>query len=156
MAIINRVPFNALVDDAGTGTTGTPWNKQAIKDVLLDPIDAAIKPTYGTWTPTDRSGAGLVFTLGPATWARLDTIVFIWCQVIYPGTSNGAVAVIGGLPFVVYSRGGGSQGFGTPHQWYLPGADNCLMPADPVTGVATTNAQLSGQNLFINAVYTTA
>lgn len=39
---INRAPYNALVDDAGTGTTGTPWNKQAIKDVLLDPVDAAI------------------------------------------------------------------------------------------------------------------
>jgi hypothetical protein len=39
---INRGPFNALVDDDGTNTIGTPWNKQAIKDVVLDPVDAAL------------------------------------------------------------------------------------------------------------------
>ena len=44
MAAINRVPFNELVDDDGSGTTGTVWNKHQIKTVLLDPIDAAIVP----------------------------------------------------------------------------------------------------------------
>jgi len=44
---LNRVPFNGLVDDDGSGRTGTPWNKQAIKDVILDPVDAAIS---GVWT----------------------------------------------------------------------------------------------------------
>jgi hypothetical protein len=39
---INRAPFNALVDDDGTGTTGTVWNTTQIKNVLLDPIDAAL------------------------------------------------------------------------------------------------------------------
>jgi hypothetical protein len=52
---INRAPFNALVDDDGTGTTGTPWNKSAIQSVILDPVDAAIAaaaylPQWGQWT----------------------------------------------------------------------------------------------------------
>ena len=39
---INRAPFNALVDDDGTNTTGSVWNKTAIKEVILDPVDAAL------------------------------------------------------------------------------------------------------------------
>ncbi len=42
---INRGPFNALVDDDGTGTTGTPWNKAQIAGVILDPVDAALAAT---------------------------------------------------------------------------------------------------------------
>lgn len=41
-APINRAPFNALIDDNGTGLTGTLWGKDDIKDVLLDPIDVAL------------------------------------------------------------------------------------------------------------------
>jgi hypothetical protein len=39
---INRAPFNALTDDDGSNTVGSIWNKNAIKNVLLDPIDAAL------------------------------------------------------------------------------------------------------------------
>jgi hypothetical protein len=42
MGTINRAPFNALVDDDGTGLVGSIWNKAQIQSVLLDPIDAAI------------------------------------------------------------------------------------------------------------------
>jgi hypothetical protein len=38
---INRGPWNALIDDDGSGTTGSVWNKDAIKVVILDPIDLA-------------------------------------------------------------------------------------------------------------------
>lgn len=41
---INRTPFNALIDDDGSGTTGSVWNKNAIAGVVLDPVDAAINP----------------------------------------------------------------------------------------------------------------
>jgi hypothetical protein len=37
---IDRGPWNALVDDDGSNLIGTIWNKTAIKNVLLDPIDA--------------------------------------------------------------------------------------------------------------------
>jgi Chaperone of endosialidase len=48
---INRTPFNALVDDDGSGTTGTPWNKAQIQGVLLDPIDTALNVTTLTGYP---------------------------------------------------------------------------------------------------------
>jgi hypothetical protein len=37
---IDRAPWNTLIDDDGSNTTGSIWNKAAIKTVLLDPIDA--------------------------------------------------------------------------------------------------------------------
>ena len=42
---INRAPFNALIDDDGSGTIGTVWNKAAIQGVVLDPIDAYVGGT---------------------------------------------------------------------------------------------------------------
>jgi hypothetical protein len=39
--MINRAPFNNLVDDDGSGLTGTVWNKTQIKQVILDPADEA-------------------------------------------------------------------------------------------------------------------
>lgn len=60
MTTINRGPFNALVDDDGTNTVGSPWNKTAIKDVLLDPIDVALAAAGGATLPisltTDVTG----------------------------------------------------------------------------------------------------
>jgi len=53
---INRAPFNALVDDDGSNTLGSPWNKQAIKDVILDPVDAAIGPAPVATVLTHASG----------------------------------------------------------------------------------------------------
>ena len=39
---LNRAPFNALIDDDGSNTIGTPWNKARIAGVVLDPTDAEI------------------------------------------------------------------------------------------------------------------
>jgi hypothetical protein len=39
---INRGPFNALVDDDGSNTLGTIWDKAHIASVLLDPTDVAL------------------------------------------------------------------------------------------------------------------
>lgn len=38
---IDRAPWNALVDDDGSNLIGTVWNKDKIKTVILDPVDAA-------------------------------------------------------------------------------------------------------------------
>jgi hypothetical protein len=50
---INRAPFNALIDDDGSTTSGTPWNKTQIKNVLLDPVDAFVGNggVWGTYAP---------------------------------------------------------------------------------------------------------
>jgi len=56
---IDRTNFNALVDDDGSNTVGTPWNKHQIKIVILDPVDAALT-TGGATLPinlaTDVTG----------------------------------------------------------------------------------------------------
>jgi len=55
---INRAPYDALVDDNGTGLTGTIWNKAAIKNVILDPVDAAlVGSATGTATTVINSTA---------------------------------------------------------------------------------------------------
>jgi len=58
MPTIDRTQYNALIDDDGSNTVGTPWTKNIVKIVLLDPIDvlAALlaplaSPTL-TGTPT--------------------------------------------------------------------------------------------------------
>jgi len=59
---INRAPFNALVDDTGNGLTGSIWNKAAIQNVLLDPIDA-----NPAWQDVPFSAANFG-ALAPMTW----------------------------------------------------------------------------------------
>jgi hypothetical protein len=39
---IDRTNYNALVDDDGSNLVGTPWTKNIVKTVVLDPIDAAL------------------------------------------------------------------------------------------------------------------
>jgi hypothetical protein len=64
---IDRAPYNALVDDDGSGISGSIWNKNQIKTVLLDPIDK-----IGEWIPytpvwTAASGAAPVIGNGGLT-----------------------------------------------------------------------------------------
>ena len=54
----------------------------------------------GTWTPTDASGAALVFTNVEATFVRKGTMCFATLAATYPVTANASPAVIGGLPFL--------------------------------------------------------
>lgn len=65
MSAINRGPYNALVDDDGSNTVGSIWNKTAIKNVLLDPVDAAIVPPV--WVAVTYSGANF-FGTGTMNW----------------------------------------------------------------------------------------
>jgi hypothetical protein len=77
---IDRTNYNALVDDDGSNTVGSIWNKQAIKNVLLDPIDAAIAsavlPLSGQWVDVPfnaanfSAGSPLTWTVGPAAHVR--------------------------------------------------------------------------------------
>lgn len=39
---LDRGPWNALVDDDGSNLVGTIWNKDKIKTVILDPVDASL------------------------------------------------------------------------------------------------------------------
>jgi|KBSMisStandDraft_5_1062788.scaffolds.fasta_scaffold00317_8 hypothetical protein len=61
---IDRTNYNALVDDDGSNTVGSIWNKQSIKNVLLDPMDAAFVPTWQTYTPVWSGDANVQPVIG--------------------------------------------------------------------------------------------
>lgn len=52
---IDRTAYNALVNDSGGNVDGSSWDKNAIKNVLLDPIDAAITAGAGAVVQTTTS-----------------------------------------------------------------------------------------------------
>ena len=53
----------------------------------------------GTWTPTDQSGAGLVFTTASGMYTRIGRLVMASFRIIFPATASGLATSIGGLPF---------------------------------------------------------
>ncbi len=60
---IDRTAYNALVDDDGSNTVGSVWNKNAIKTVLLDPTDAAMGGQWST-VPFDPAN----YTASAGSW----------------------------------------------------------------------------------------
>ena len=97
---INRGPFNALIDDDGSGMTGSVWNKAAIQSVLLDPIDA--NPTWID-VPFNAAnfgaGAPMTWTLGaPAVlrnrYAILGKLLYWSLSISWYSGNN----VLGGAP----------------------------------------------------------
>lgn len=59
----------------------------------------------GSWTPSDQSGATLVFTAVTGRYIKIGRLVIAFCTLTFPSTANGATAVIGGLPYTVDSPG---------------------------------------------------
>ena len=83
---INRTPFNALVDDDGTNTVGSIWNKAAIAGVILDPADAAYAPFASpafTGVPTAPTAAAGNASTQLATTAFVATAAPAWVVVPY-------------------------------------------------------------------------
>jgi hypothetical protein len=109
---INRAPFNGLIDDDGSGTKGTVWNKSQIASVLLDPIDALL-PT-GVWYPTltGNTGGAATYAVQSGTYARSDRIVAVTARLACGRGSlpNGAVLLLGGLPFPAAGQNGQTHG----------------------------------------------
>ena len=66
---INRTPYNNLIDDDGSNTVGSVWNKAAIKDVLLDPIDVALFDQHIATSMADVAYNAANFAAGSGTWA---------------------------------------------------------------------------------------
>lgn len=64
---IDRTAYNALVDDDGSNLVGTVIQKTTWKDVVLDPVDAALLPrvtaTASSATPTPNTDASDLYSL---------------------------------------------------------------------------------------------
>lgn len=108
-----------------------------------------------SWTPTDDSGAGLVFAVTSAAWTQIGRLVFAYALVTYPATADASAAVIGGLPVVAPGLGYAEQGFlsfttsANASKIKAIGGTNTAQFFTAVGG-AVTNANMSGtQNNFM-------
>ena len=54
---LDRTAYDALVNDDSSNTVGTPWDKDRIKTVILDPVDAALALTERKVLATSVTGA---------------------------------------------------------------------------------------------------
>ena len=104
---VDRTWYNTLVDDDGSGLTGSVWDKADV-DALLDAVDAEIArldtvSTYGTFTPTLLSAGGgtPTYVVQQGIYARAGKLVNVSGNITLASKGSlaaGALA-IGGFPF---------------------------------------------------------
>jgi hypothetical protein len=141
----------AMIDDDGTGTTGTILNN-AWKQELYNQIDADFET--GTWTPFDLSGANLALT-GVGIYQRVRQVATITLQIIYPSTLHAGAASFT-LPYPAASayHGGFYLGFGPyPLRFFAAGGTNKLDILDHANGQPRINSSLAGVNMVIHGSY---
>ena len=112
----------------------------------------------GTWTPTDASGAGLTFTSPSGTYEKIGRQVAARAVLTYPATADGSNAVIGGLPFTTANAQASRQAFVTMTdestlRYAFPAANGTTVALLNSSGVAITNATMSGNALYFTAIY---
>jgi hypothetical protein len=156
---MDRGPWNALIDDDGSGLVGSIWNKAQIKSVILDPADAAFAAVLGNWTPVDASGAGLTFAINggtPRYW-KIDKFVAVVASLNYPVTASNLGAKIGGLPFTNGPVVGALYPIWIQTELYylLPGTQEFLVN-NATTGSGRTNAEMSGKTVSVGGFYLVA
>ena len=89
---------NLIIGTSGKGIDFSATAGTGTSELLADYEE-------GTWTPTDASGAGLVFTGITATYTKIGRQVTVQCLLNYPANVNGAAADLGGLPFTNQANG---------------------------------------------------
>jgi hypothetical protein len=141
----------------GSGQIAFPATQNASSDAnTLDDYEE------GTWTPVDASGASLSFSNNAGQYVKIGKIVNCSGRCDYPVTASGLAAVVGGLPFTCDS--------GTLNAWagffsYTNFGAYVTMPVLASTttvafydasGVAITNATMSGKILTYTIIYRTS
>jgi hypothetical protein len=117
----------------------------------------------GTWVPTDASGAGISFAVAAGMYTKVGRLVVATFRVQYPSTSNGANALIGGLPFTAISAPN-QQHQGSAIRFSNVGsafalANNTLSTTfQPLnfSGSTFTNANFSGKTIDAAIIYQTS
>ena len=107
--MLDRTWYNSLVDDDGSGMTGSVWDKADV-DALMDAIDAELNRTdatqaAGTWTPVliGAGGGTATYAFQAANWARSGNLIQIGGRITL--SSKGSLAgtlSISTLPFATY------------------------------------------------------
>lgn len=151
---VDRAWYNTLVNDDGSNTVGTIWDKAAVNS-LINAIDS--DTVVGTWTPTDTSGAGLTFAVDTAWYVRKARMVAFMASLTWPVTANGAGAAIGGLPYVPSLHWSGSVGYtGYGSLIYVTGnAGASSIIISTAGSVSIANSALSAKTLRFFGLYLT-
>jgi hypothetical protein len=100
---LDRTWYNTLVDDDGSGLTGSVWDKADV-DALMDAIDASFNSANSgnIWTPVLQSSGGTpIYTTQKGSWAKAGQIVTLSCRITLSskGSLGAGTLLIGGLPF---------------------------------------------------------
>jgi len=100
---LDRTWYNTLVDDDGSGLTGSVWNKASV-DHVYDDVDALFQ--IGSWTPgLGFGGSGGALGTFAGTFLRVDRLVLAEFHIAL--TSRGprtGYAEVFGLPFPVVAN----------------------------------------------------
>jgi hypothetical protein len=114
----------------------------------------------GTYTPTDQSGAGLVFTTVLGNYTKIGRLVTVGAQVLFPTTTDTKTPTIS-LPFVSYSGGniyGGVPAFttaGSPYTILLIAGTATVQLFD-YSGSGKQNVNFSGRYVSFSLTYPAA
>lgn len=86
---------NLVISTSGKGVdfSATPSGTGTATSELLSDYEE------GGFTPSDASGASLVFVAATGRYTKIGRLVTIHLQVQYPTTANASAAKIGGLPY---------------------------------------------------------
>lgn len=108
----------------------------------------------GTWTPSDQSGAGLVFTSASGYYTRIGRTVTVVFTLVYPATASASAARIGGLPFTSANTNNGfnvgtfnTNNSGQNIQPSIVANATNFAALLVATGTSATNVQLTGATL---------
>lgn len=149
----------AVSGDAALASTGaltvTKTNGTALTGMSTAPF---VTPT--SWTPTDGSGVGLIFTAVSANYTQLGNIVFAYFRLTYPATADTSAALISGIPIAVPAAGY-AQG---PAPVFVSGGAIAILASminstitarftNAATGANVTNANLSGLAIRAMLIY---
>jgi hypothetical protein len=144
---INRAPFNALIDDDGSNTVGSIWNKTAIKDVILDPVDAALvaQGAWASYVPPWGASGGTVPVLGNGVLVGRYLRVGQWVDLVVTLTM-GSTTTYGSGAF---------WSLGLPFAPVLSGAPTTELTfrVGAMTGAGATQPPLIGYYIGANQVY---
>lgn len=117
--------------------------------------------TTTPWSPTDSSGAGLVFANVSAAWSVRDGMLVAQADLTYPANTNGLGAQIGNLPFTVpapsYNKTTGvitlNSGAPSSDVALALSGTKTLQFIDRATGGGPLNSQASGKRFFFYVSY---
>lgn len=116
----------------------------------------------GIWTPTDQSGAGLVFSAAAGNYRSLGMLTYVWGFVTYPVTADTSSAKIS-LPFASVAVGSGkptvnlvSHATTTPVVGFIDSGNSYFSVNAQGGGAAVTNATLSGDTTYFAGVFVTS